>query len=76
MVALFRWLRAEERTQDSTPAAEGGSGAPLAEERRMEGHERSEATQGFPFRFTNSLEIDAKTGVIYFTDSSELFQRW
>ncbi|RZS15062.1 hypothetical protein BHM03_00046831 [Ensete ventricosum] len=43
---------------------------------RMEGLERSEATQGFPFRFTDSLEIDAKTGVIYFTDSSKLFQRW
>ncbi|KAJ8485210.1 hypothetical protein OPV22_017695 [Ensete ventricosum] len=42
----------------------------------MEGLERSEATQGFPFRFTDSLEIDAKTGVIYFTDSSKLFQRW
>ncbi|KAF8378502.1 hypothetical protein HHK36_029844 [Tetracentron sinense] len=31
---------------------------------------------GVPFRFTNGLDIDEKTGVVYFTDSSIWFQRW
>ena len=29
-----------------------------------------------PFRFTNALDIDQNTGVIYFTDTSTIFQRW
>ncbi|KAM7257188.1 hypothetical protein ACFE04_012929 [Oxalis oulophora] len=28
-----------------------------------------------PLRFTNSLDIDPSTGIVYFTDSSSLFQR-
>ncbi|KAF8378503.1 hypothetical protein HHK36_029845 [Tetracentron sinense] len=31
---------------------------------------------GVPFRFTNALDIDEKTGVVYFTDSSIWYQRW
>lgn len=30
---------------------------------------------GVPFGFTNALEIDHGSGVIYFSDSSTLFQR-
>nr|CAD1817215.1 unnamed protein product [Ananas comosus var. bracteatus] len=47
-----------------------------------EGKDKSNATrpiatqaQGLPFRFTNSLDIDQDSGVIYFTDSSTRFQR-
>ncbi|CAN8284725.1 unnamed protein product [Cochlearia groenlandica] len=28
-----------------------------------------------PLRFTNSLDIDSRTGVVYFTDSSSVYQR-
>ena len=33
------------------------------------------SAEGVPFRFTNALDIDNKTGEVYFTDSSILFQR-
>ncbi|KAB1212946.1 Strictosidine synthase [Morella rubra] len=33
------------------------------------------SAEGVPFRFTNALDVDDKTGVVYFTDSSILFQR-
>ncbi|RDX58679.1 Protein STRICTOSIDINE SYNTHASE-LIKE 10, partial [Mucuna pruriens] len=33
------------------------------------------SAEGIPFRFTNALDIDTKTGEVYFTDSSILFQR-
>ncbi|XP_059446830.1 protein STRICTOSIDINE SYNTHASE-LIKE 10-like [Corylus avellana] len=33
------------------------------------------SAEGGPFRFTNALDIDTKTGEVYFTDSSILFQR-
>ncbi|XP_040959395.1 protein STRICTOSIDINE SYNTHASE-LIKE 10 [Gossypium hirsutum] len=31
--------------------------------------------KGVPFKFTNGLDIDTSTGMVYFTDSSILFQR-
>ncbi|PPD85262.1 hypothetical protein GOBAR_DD17812 [Gossypium barbadense] len=31
--------------------------------------------EGIPFKFINRLDIDNRTGVIYFTDSSTIFQR-
>ena len=34
------------------------------------------SAEGVPFRFTNALDIDQNTGVIYFTDTSTIFQRW
>lgn len=33
------------------------------------------SAEGVPFAFTNALDIDNKAGVVYFTDSSILFQR-
>ncbi|KAG4177321.1 hypothetical protein ERO13_A11G298325v2 [Gossypium hirsutum] len=33
------------------------------------------AANGAPFKFTNGLDIDTSTGMVYFTDSSTLFQR-
>ncbi|XVF78783.1 hypothetical protein PTKIN_Ptkin14bG0164300 [Pterospermum kingtungense] len=33
------------------------------------------SAEGVPFRFTNGLDIDTNTGMVYFTDSSTLFQR-
>ncbi|KAJ7943251.1 Strictosidine synthase [Quillaja saponaria] len=33
------------------------------------------SADGIPFRFTNALDIDTKTGVVYFTDSSSVYQR-
>ncbi|XVF78780.1 hypothetical protein PTKIN_Ptkin14bG0163900 [Pterospermum kingtungense] len=33
------------------------------------------SAEGVPFRFTNGLDIDANTGMVYFTDSSTIFQR-
>ncbi|KAL4383203.1 hypothetical protein GQ457_15G004410 [Hibiscus cannabinus] len=33
------------------------------------------SAEGIPFRLTNALDIDADTGVIYFTDSSNIYQR-
>ncbi|KAF5189326.1 Strictosidine synthase, partial [Thalictrum thalictroides] len=33
------------------------------------------SAEGRPFRFTNALDIDQETGVVYFTDSSTRFQR-
>ncbi|EOY01478.1 Calcium-dependent phosphotriesterase superfamily protein, putative [Theobroma cacao] len=33
------------------------------------------SAEGVPFRFTNGLDIDSTTGVVYFTDSSIFFQR-
>ncbi|TYG96572.1 hypothetical protein ES288_A11G361600v1 [Gossypium darwinii] len=33
------------------------------------------AANGAPFKFTNGLDIDTSTGMVYFTDSSALFQR-
>ncbi|KAG9156253.1 hypothetical protein Leryth_009133 [Lithospermum erythrorhizon] len=43
----------------------------------MEGVATQVATQaqGIPFGFTNSLDIDKRTGIIYFTDSSTRYQR-
>ncbi|KAL9411493.1 hypothetical protein AB3S75_045152 [Citrus x aurantiifolia] len=32
-------------------------------------------SEGIPFRFCNSLDIDQSTGIVYFTDSSSQFQR-
>ncbi|RVX16281.1 Protein strictosidine synthase-like 10 [Vitis vinifera] len=34
------------------------------------------SAEGVPFRFTNALDIDQNTGVVYFTDTSTIFQRW
>ncbi|XP_003635414.3 protein STRICTOSIDINE SYNTHASE-LIKE 10, partial [Vitis vinifera] len=34
------------------------------------------SVEGVPFRFTNALDIDQNTGVVYFTDTSTIFQRW
>ena len=34
------------------------------------------SAKGVPFRFTNALDIDQNTGVVYFTDTSTIFQRW
>ncbi|KAL0915224.1 hypothetical protein M5K25_015626 [Dendrobium thyrsiflorum] len=31
---------------------------------------------GVPFKFTNGVDVDQETGVVYFTDSSARFQRW
>ncbi|MBA0879003.1 hypothetical protein Goshw_000555, partial [Gossypium schwendimanii] len=33
------------------------------------------SADGIPFKLTNALDIDTNTGMIYFTDSSETFQR-
>lgn len=33
------------------------------------------SADGVPFGFTNALDIDSKTGVVYFTDSSIRYQR-
>ncbi|XVF43362.1 hypothetical protein PTKIN_Ptkin02bG0034400 [Pterospermum kingtungense] len=33
------------------------------------------SAEGVPFRLTNALDIDTNTGVVYFTDSSTIFQR-
>ncbi|XWS69550.1 hypothetical protein CRYUN_Cryun04dG0188300 [Craigia yunnanensis] len=33
------------------------------------------SAEGVPFRLTNGLDIDTNTGMIYFTDSSVIFQR-
>ncbi|KAK4753535.1 hypothetical protein SAY87_001639 [Trapa incisa] len=33
------------------------------------------SADGLPFRFTNALDIDTRSGVVYFTDSSRLYQR-
>ncbi|KDP31453.1 hypothetical protein JCGZ_11829 [Jatropha curcas] len=33
------------------------------------------SAEGVPFRFANGLDIDPKTGAVYFTDSSIFFQR-
>ena len=33
------------------------------------------SADGVPFRFTNALDIDTQTGMVYFTDSSTVFQR-
>ncbi|KGN50870.1 protein STRICTOSIDINE SYNTHASE-LIKE 10 [Cucumis sativus] len=33
------------------------------------------SAQGVPLRFTNALDIDPQNGIVYFTDSSILFQR-
>ncbi|GMI64272.1 hypothetical protein like AT3G57030 [Hibiscus trionum] len=33
------------------------------------------SAQGTPFGFTNGIDIDTKTGIVYFTDSSIVFQR-
>lgn len=30
---------------------------------------------GVPFLFVNSLDIDEETGIVYFTDTSTVFQR-
>lgn len=32
--------------------------------------------EGVPLRFTNALDIDQNTGIVYFTDTSTKFQRW
>ncbi|RAL39989.1 hypothetical protein DM860_008129 [Cuscuta australis] len=33
------------------------------------------SAEGVPFRLTNGLDIDERTGTVYFTDSSAVFQR-
>ncbi|KAH7516436.1 hypothetical protein FEM48_Zijuj10G0135000 [Ziziphus jujuba var. spinosa] len=33
------------------------------------------SAEGIPFRFTNGLDIDSQTGMVYFTDTSMIFQR-
>ncbi|GAV63442.1 LOW QUALITY PROTEIN: Str_synth domain-containing protein, partial [Cephalotus follicularis] len=33
------------------------------------------SSEAVPFRFTNALDVDTKTGVVYFTNSSTIFQR-
>ncbi|KAG6765771.1 hypothetical protein POTOM_029828 [Populus tomentosa] len=33
------------------------------------------SAEGVPFRFMNALDVDSRTGVVYFTDSSIYFQR-
>ncbi|KAL4271720.1 hypothetical protein GQ457_13G024940 [Hibiscus cannabinus] len=33
------------------------------------------SAEGDPFRFTNGVDIDTETGIVYFTDSSVSFQR-
>jgi hypothetical protein len=33
------------------------------------------SAEGVPFRFTNALDINSKTGEVYFTDTSIFFQR-
>ncbi|KAG7975290.1 hypothetical protein I3843_06G091100 [Carya illinoinensis] len=43
---------------------QGGAAEPLAT-----------SADGVPFTFTNALDIDSKAGLVYFTDSSVLFQR-
>ncbi|CAN1186242.1 Protein STRICTOSIDINE SYNTHASE-LIKE 10, partial [Linum perenne] len=35
----------------------------------------SSSSDGVPFKFTNGLDIDSVTGVVYFTDSSLVYQR-
>lgn len=30
---------------------------------------------GVPFMFTNALDVDEETGIVYFTDTSTVFQR-
>ena len=34
------------------------------------------SAEGIPFLFTNALDIDQKTGTVYFTDTSTRYQRW
>ena len=34
------------------------------------------STEGVTFRFTNALDIDQNTGVVYFTDTNTIFQKW
>lgn len=33
------------------------------------------AAEGVPFRMTNAIDIDQRSGLVYFTDSSTRFQR-
>ena len=33
------------------------------------------SAEGVPLNFTNALDIDSQTGMVYFTDSSTRFQR-
>ncbi|KAM7250821.1 hypothetical protein ACFE04_022704 [Oxalis oulophora] len=33
------------------------------------------SAEGVPFRLTNALDIDQETGIVYFTDSSAIYQR-
>ncbi|KAL3534581.1 hypothetical protein ACH5RR_003042 [Cinchona calisaya] len=44
--------------------ANGGLATPLAKE-----------AQGIPFKFTNGVIVDQRSGLVYFTDSSRKFQR-
>ena len=34
------------------------------------------SVEGVPFQFTNALDIDQNTEVVYFTDTITIFQRW
>ena len=34
------------------------------------------SNEGVPFQFPNALDIDQNTGVVYFTDTNTIFQRW
>lgn len=44
--------------------SEGGLATPLAKQ-----------AQGIPLKFTNGVDVDQSTGVVYLTDSSKIFQR-
>lgn len=35
----------------------------------------AKAAQGLPFGFTNGVDIDQETGIVYFTDTSTRFRR-
>lgn len=34
------------------------------------------SAEGIPFLFANALDIDQKTGSVYFTDTSTRYRRW
>ncbi|KAJ9707538.1 hypothetical protein PVL29_002534 [Vitis rotundifolia] len=34
------------------------------------------SAEGVPFQFANALDIDQNTGIVYFTNTSTIFQRW
>ncbi|KAK8488702.1 hypothetical protein V6N11_019866 [Hibiscus sabdariffa] len=40
-----------------------------------EARQLATSAEGIPFKLTNALDIDTETGVVYFTDSSNIYQR-